>query len=92
MKNHWYLDRRFMVAAVSVVLILPWLFPKRIGILSYTRCAQERERERKREGGREGEREREGDVTKVKKGLFNSFVCSILIRSLLLNTKATDQI
>ena len=63
MKNHWFLDRRFMIAVVSVVFILPWLFPRRIGILSYTRCVLEREGEGGREGEGEGrERERGGEV------------------------------
>ena len=69
MKGHWFLDRRFMIAVVSIVFILPWLFPKRIGILSYTRCV---------EGGRERERERERDVMKAG-GAFNYFLEHILI-------------
>ena len=63
-KNHWFLDRRFMITVVSVVFILPWLFPRRIGILSYTRCdggggGGGGEGGREGERGRERERERE---------------------------------
>ena len=88
MKNHWFLDRRFMIAVVSVVFILPWLFPRRIGILSYTRCVLEREGERGRERERERGRERGGggeqervtfERDKIKEGTFNQFLVLILI-------------
>ncbi len=35
--NSFYVDKRFMIAIVSCVFILPWLFFKKIGVLSYTR-------------------------------------------------------
>ena len=35
----WYIDGRFLLSLAAVFLILPWLFIKKIGILSYTRFA-----------------------------------------------------
>ena len=33
----WYLDERLLLTLTAIFLILPWLFFKKIGILSYTR-------------------------------------------------------
>ncbi|XP_064399052.1 sodium-coupled neutral amino acid transporter 7-like isoform X2 [Halichondria panicea] len=35
-KSSFYVDRRFIIAIVACVFILPWLFFKKIGVLSYT--------------------------------------------------------
>lgn len=34
--HYWWVDRRFLIVVSSLLFILPWLFLKRIGILSYT--------------------------------------------------------
>ncbi len=35
--SSFYVDRRFIIAIAACVFILPWLFFKKIGVLSYTR-------------------------------------------------------
>ena len=35
--EQWWANRKFLVPVVAIVLIYPWLYLRKIGILSYTR-------------------------------------------------------
>ena len=35
--KEWWVDRRLLISLSALLLILPWLWMKRIGVLSYSR-------------------------------------------------------
>lgn len=35
--EEWWVDRRLLISLSALLFVLPWLWMKRIGVLSYTR-------------------------------------------------------
>ena len=50
--EQWWMDRRLLISISALLLILPWLWMRRIGVLSYTRCGVEGGGSRRQKDGR----------------------------------------